>query len=75
MSEGEGMNTMRKAMHMLDAQDYVEAAINNWMRVMEVTRKEAARQVLLDAEEMKGIDPYVLDAARKTWEKAKRSRS
>jgi hypothetical protein len=66
------MNTMRRAMHILDCQDYVEAAINNWMRVMDVSRQEAARQVLKDAEEMKGLDPDILRAAREAAGKAKR---
>jgi hypothetical protein len=69
----EGHNVMRRAMHMLDAEDYVEAAINNWMRVMEVSRLEAARQVVEDAENTKGLDPDVIEAAHKALRRAQRS--
>jgi len=45
-------------------EDYVEAAIHNYLRTTDMTWEQAARQVFLDAEKIEGLNPDILRAAR-----------
>jgi hypothetical protein len=75
------MNSIERAMHMLDCRDNVERAIVNWMGVMECSRLEAAERVFRDTQDPETQpvgynhpwpDPDLVEAAGKAYRKAQR---
>ena len=72
------MTTIERAEHIMYCEYMTDAAINNWVRVMDVSHLEAARTVLKEAETMTDsgdepmVDPDLVRAARKALKREQR---